>query len=194
MHEIFKEKYSVLKYLRGLGDGLAIKRTGCSCRKPWFNFQHPHGSSQLPVTPVLGDPTPPSGLRGHCMHLMNRYTRRQNNYAHTIQYNTIQCNAMQCNAMQCNAMQYNTMQCNTMQCNTIQYKVSLTQIAHRLLCPSSLRFCKGLESLSLWVKPDNGFQPCWSPRGLHRCIAVTDELLWPPHHIAEEASPAKGFP
>lgn len=86
------------------------------------------------------------------------------------------------------------MQCDTMQCNTIQYKVSLTQIAHRLLCPSSLRFCKGLESLSLWVKPDNGFQPCWSPRGLHRCIAVTDELLWPPHHIAEEASPAKGFP
>jgi hypothetical protein len=27
-------------------------------REPGFNSQNPHGSSQLPVTPILGHPTP----------------------------------------------------------------------------------------------------------------------------------------
>jgi hypothetical protein len=36
-----------------------------------FNSQHPHGRSELPVTPVLGDVT-----RSH------RHTRRQNANAH----------------------------------------------------------------------------------------------------------------
>lgn len=52
------KKNIVFKYLRDRGDGLAIKSTGCSSRGHWFNSQHPHDNSQLPVTPVLGDPIP----------------------------------------------------------------------------------------------------------------------------------------
>ena len=33
-------------------DGSAVKSTYCSSRGPGFNSQHPHGSSQLSVTPV----------------------------------------------------------------------------------------------------------------------------------------------
>jgi len=39
-------------------DGLVVKNIGCSPRVPRFNSQHPHGGSQLSVTPVSGDPTP----------------------------------------------------------------------------------------------------------------------------------------
>ena len=35
-------------------DGSLVKSTICSCRGPRFNSQHPHGSSQLSVTPVPG--------------------------------------------------------------------------------------------------------------------------------------------
>jgi hypothetical protein len=38
-----------------------------------FNFQHPHGGSQMPVTPVSGNPTP-----------SHRHARRQNTDAHEI--------------------------------------------------------------------------------------------------------------
>jgi hypothetical protein len=36
----------------------AVNITGCSSRGPRFNSQHPHGSSQLTVTPALEDLTP----------------------------------------------------------------------------------------------------------------------------------------
>jgi hypothetical protein len=35
-----------------------VKNTGCSFGIPRFNFQQPHDSSQLFVTPVPGDLTP----------------------------------------------------------------------------------------------------------------------------------------
>ena len=39
----------------GWRDGSVVKSTGCSCRGPGFASQHPHGGSELPVTPVPGD-------------------------------------------------------------------------------------------------------------------------------------------
>ena len=39
-------------------DGSMVKSTSCSSRGLGFNSQHPHGSSQLSVTPVPGDLTP----------------------------------------------------------------------------------------------------------------------------------------
>lgn len=41
-------------------------------------------SSQLSVTPALGDQMPSSGFHGYCMHMVNRHTSRQNNNRHTI--------------------------------------------------------------------------------------------------------------
>ena len=32
----------------------------------------------IAVTPVSGDPVPSSGLLGHCMHIVHKYTCRQN--------------------------------------------------------------------------------------------------------------------
>jgi hypothetical protein len=29
-----------------------VRSTGCSCRGPRFNSQHPHGGSQLSLTPI----------------------------------------------------------------------------------------------------------------------------------------------
>jgi hypothetical protein len=43
---------------RGWRDGLAVKSTGCSSRGPGFKSQHPYGTSQLSITPVLEVPTP----------------------------------------------------------------------------------------------------------------------------------------
>jgi hypothetical protein len=39
-----------------------VKSTGYSCRGPRFISQHPHGSTELSVTPVPRDLTPSSGL------------------------------------------------------------------------------------------------------------------------------------
>jgi hypothetical protein len=39
-------------------DGSAVKSTDCSSRGPRFNSKHPHGGSQLSVTPVPGTLTP----------------------------------------------------------------------------------------------------------------------------------------
>ena len=47
----------------GWRDGSALKSTGCSSRRPGFNTQHPHSSSQLSVTPAPGDPTPSDVFR-----------------------------------------------------------------------------------------------------------------------------------
>ena len=48
----------------GWRSGSVVKSTGCFSRVPRFNSQHPHGSSQLSLTPVPGDPTP--SLRHAC--------------------------------------------------------------------------------------------------------------------------------
>ena len=45
-------------YVGGWRDGSEVKSTDCSSRRPRFNSQHPHGSSQLSVTPVPGNLTP----------------------------------------------------------------------------------------------------------------------------------------
>ena len=38
-------------------DGSGVKSPGCSSTGPGFNSQHPHGSSELSVTPFPGNPT-----------------------------------------------------------------------------------------------------------------------------------------
>lgn len=50
-----------------LRHGPAIKSTGCSSRVPRFDSQHPHGGSELPVTPVPGELTPSLGSTGVCV-------------------------------------------------------------------------------------------------------------------------------
>lgn len=42
-----------------------VKSTRYSCRGPRFDFQHPHGSPQLSVTPVTGDLISSSGFLRH---------------------------------------------------------------------------------------------------------------------------------
>ena len=59
--------------MQGYRDGFSTKSTHCSSRGSRFNSQHPHGNSQLFVTPVPGDLTP-----------SHRYTHRQNTNAHKI--------------------------------------------------------------------------------------------------------------
>jgi hypothetical protein len=46
----------LLKYLifLGLERCSAVKSTACSSKGTWFDSQHPHGSSQLSVTPTPG--------------------------------------------------------------------------------------------------------------------------------------------
>lgn len=41
---------------------VVVDSTGCSCRGPRFNFQHPHGDSPPSVTPVPRDLMPSSGI------------------------------------------------------------------------------------------------------------------------------------
>jgi hypothetical protein len=62
----------------GWRDGSEVKNTDYSSRGPGFNSQHPHGSSQLSVTPVPGDLTP-----------SHRHTSTQNNSAHEIKKNVL---------------------------------------------------------------------------------------------------------
>uniref|UniRef100_A0A8C6QTS0 Collagen, type V, alpha 3 n=1 Tax=Nannospalax galili TaxID=1026970 RepID=A0A8C6QTS0_NANGA len=49
--------------------GGGLGSTGCSCREPRFDSQHPHGSQQPTVDPVPGDPMPSSDLLPQCMTL-----------------------------------------------------------------------------------------------------------------------------
>ena len=49
-------------------DGSVIRNTCCSCRRPGFGSQNPHGSSQPSVISVLGDP-PSSGLHEYQMYM-----------------------------------------------------------------------------------------------------------------------------
>lgn len=42
------------------GKRAQVKNTGCSCREPGFNSQHPYGGSQLPLIPIPRDPMPSS--------------------------------------------------------------------------------------------------------------------------------------
>ena len=55
----------------GWRDGPAVKSSGFF-KRTGFNFQHPHGGSQLSVTPAPGgNPAPSSGLYWHCMHMVH---------------------------------------------------------------------------------------------------------------------------
>lgn len=57
---------NVKKYTdSGYRDVSVVVTTYCSSQRPGFDSQHPHGSSQLSVTPVMGGKTPSSGLRAH---------------------------------------------------------------------------------------------------------------------------------
>jgi hypothetical protein len=48
---------------------------------------NPQGSSQLSVTPVLGDPRSTSGFHRACIHMVHRHTGRQNTHTHQIKIN-----------------------------------------------------------------------------------------------------------
>jgi hypothetical protein len=43
-------------------------------------------STQMPVTPLPGDPVPTSGLYGHCIHVAYRHTHRQNIHTHEMMH------------------------------------------------------------------------------------------------------------
>lgn len=60
-------------YLGGLRTVSGILSAGCSCWRPGFGSQHPHGGPKPSVTPATGDPTPYPGLHGHCTHSINTY-------------------------------------------------------------------------------------------------------------------------
>jgi hypothetical protein len=62
--------------MQGWRDGSGVKRTDCFYRRSEFNSQHPHGGSQLSVTPIPGDLT-----------LSHRHTCRQNSKANKIKMN-----------------------------------------------------------------------------------------------------------
>jgi hypothetical protein len=60
-----------MKITFGLRDGSEVENTGCSSRRPGFNSQHPHGSSQPSVTPLSGDLKP--SHRHTCSQNINVY-------------------------------------------------------------------------------------------------------------------------
>lgn len=52
-------------HIRDMRDASEVKSTGCPCKGPEFSVQHPHDSSQRPVTVVTRDPMPSSDFLGH---------------------------------------------------------------------------------------------------------------------------------
>jgi hypothetical protein len=54
---------------------------GCCSGGPGVESQHPYGSSQTFVTPVL---EPSSGCCGHCMHMVHGHTYTGNTHIHKI--------------------------------------------------------------------------------------------------------------
>ena len=67
--------------MEGWRDVSEVKNTDCSCRGLGFNSQYPHGTTQLSVTPVPGDPT-----------LSHRHACRQNTNAYEIKISTFYLN------------------------------------------------------------------------------------------------------
>lgn len=52
------QDYSDTVWGMGWRGGSAVRRAHPSCRGTSFNSLHPHGSLQLSITPVLGEPAP----------------------------------------------------------------------------------------------------------------------------------------
>ena len=68
------------------GDGSAVKSAYYFYRGPEFGSQHLHGSSQPPVTPVLGNPTVfwPLRASAHTVHINSgRQTHTHKKAFHT---------------------------------------------------------------------------------------------------------------
>ena len=57
--------YFIKNFLKDWRVGSAVKSTGCSCRGPRFDSQHPHGGSQSSVIPVPERLIPAVSLHGH---------------------------------------------------------------------------------------------------------------------------------
>lgn len=64
------------KEWKELRDGSSVKSTSCSCRKPRFDFQHPHQAAYHTVTIASEDPTSSSGLPGHSCALTQACTHK----------------------------------------------------------------------------------------------------------------------
>lgn len=59
---------------------MALKSTEWSCRKPGFNYQHPHGGLQSSVAPVPGPLISSSGFQWYCIHIVHRHICRKNTH------------------------------------------------------------------------------------------------------------------
>lgn len=55
--------------------------------RPRPSSQNPHGSSQPPVNPAPGNPTPSSSLCRQCTHTIQKHACRQNIHKHKIKIN-----------------------------------------------------------------------------------------------------------
>ena len=66
-------------------DASVVRSTGWTFRGPGLDSQHPHGSSQLSVTPVSGDLMPSSVLLGdQALHMVHRHTCKQKAHIHKL--------------------------------------------------------------------------------------------------------------
>jgi hypothetical protein len=64
-----------------------LKSAGQFPKGPGLASQHPHGSSQLSITPVLRDPMPSSSLCTHCTRVVHRHTCVQaKHHTHKIKF------------------------------------------------------------------------------------------------------------
>jgi hypothetical protein len=66
------------------------KSTGCSSIGPRFTYLQPHYSLQPPVTPVLGDPMPSSGLSSSLIYYSGKGEFSSQNH---IRWFIISCNS-----------------------------------------------------------------------------------------------------
>lgn len=83
----YEEKFLSLtvrenRTMHGVGELAQWWKGLAALAEPGFNYQHPHGNSQLPVAPVPGEPMPSSSVCRHCTHehthVLHRHAGRQN--------------------------------------------------------------------------------------------------------------------
>lgn len=75
--------------LQGWREGSAVQSPGCSPIGPWFNSQHPPGSSRPAVTAVPGHLMPYFAVCGYCAHVLYWHTRRKDIHLHKNNFKNI---------------------------------------------------------------------------------------------------------